>query len=572
MKFTDFAYKRVTPDALAPQMSALVERLKSASDFAEALRVFYEFETLNDELSTQATLAQIHFSLNTEDPFWVGENDYYDEVMPEFTKLLQDFYKTLLESPFKKDFSAELGALLIQNLELELTTFSEAIMPFLQEENRLTTAYAKLLAGARIEFDGKVLNLSQMTPYEQSTNRLVRRNACETKAEFFEENAETLDQIFDELVHVRDEMAKTLGFPSFVEMAYARLGRNCYSKTEVTAFRHHIQKQLVPLVSKLKDRQAARIGLETLMSYDNPLLFPDGNACPKGTPEEIFAHGKTMYAELSPETSEFFDFMLEHDLMDVLTRRGKSGGGFCTFLPEHKAPYIFANFNGTSHDIDVLTHEAGHAFAAYLAKDMPVSELRNPTMESCEIHSMSMEFFTWPWMEGFFREQTDKYRFAHLSEALTFIPYGAMVDAFQQKVYEEPQLTPRERRDYWLALESEFRPYIDWSGVPFYESGGRWQAQMHIYEVPFYYIDYCLAQTVALTFWADMQKDRPSAWRRYMALLQAAGTKTFTELLSLAEISSPFEEQTLTRVAGAASAWLFSEQSGALTGSEVALT
>jgi M3 family oligoendopeptidase len=329
----------------------------------------------------------------------------------------------------------------------------------------------------------------------------------------------------------------------------------------VARFREGVMEHIVPVAARLKEEQARRIGEPEITVYDDSFEFPKGNAKPAGSPEDIFAHGKKMYHELSPETAVFIDFMLESELFDVLTRPGKSSGGYCYDIVDYKAPFIFANFNGTSGDIDVLTHEAGHAFADYSCRDLRPSDLRNFTAETAEVHSMSMEFFTWPWMDGFFGESAGKYRYSHLSGALTFIPYGVMVDEFQHIVYQNPDMTPGERNAEWLRLESRYRPWLKLSGVPFYGEGRRWQAQGHIYSSPFYYIDYCLAQTVALAFWAEDRRDHPGAWERYKRFLSCAGTKTFTDTVSFAGLPDPFDGETLKNLARSATQWLDTQPS-----------
>ena len=557
MTFQDMLYTRVTPEETAPQMNELTRQITDAETPDMALDAFRARETLSDRVDTMITLAYIRFTINTEDAFYAAENDYYDEVSPVFTEQQQNFSRALVESKHRAQLEKELGSLLFQNAELALTTFSPEILPDLQEENRLTSEYVKLLASAQITFDGKTLNLSQITPYEQSPDRTVRRAACAAKAAFFEAHQNTLDCLFDELVQVRTKMARALGFPSFVELGYARMERNCYTAEDVSAFRTMVKAHITPAAARLKQAQAARIGVDALQIYDDPLQFPDGNACPQGTPEDIFAHGQSMYRELSPVTAEFFDFMMKSDLFDALSRPGKAPGGYCTYIPAHRSPFIFANFNGTAHDIDVLTHEAGHALAAYIARDSQIGELRSPTMDACEVHSMSMEFFTWPWMEGFFGEQTEKYRRGHLAGAVCFLPYGVIVDAFQHIVYENPAMTPGERRAAWLDLERTYRPWLSFDDAPdFYREGGRWQAQAHIFEMPFYYIDYCLAQTVALSFWREMQSDRSGAWEKYLKLLSLAGTRTFTALVTEAGMASPFDSSVLADAVGAAEQWL----------------
>jgi M3 family oligoendopeptidase len=263
-----------------------------------------------------------------------------------------------------------------------------------------------------------------------------------------------------------------------------------------------------------------------------------------------------MYSELSKETNEFFRFMTDNELFDVLAKKGKAIGGYCITMRDFKTPFIFANFNGTSGDIDVLTHEAGHAFAAYLAKDAEIMQLTEPTMESCEIHSMSMEFFTYPWMELFFRKDVEKYRFSHLSEALEFLPYGCEVDEFQHLIYENPDMTMGERRALWLNLEKKYRPEMDFGDIPFMNEGGIWQRQLHIYILPFYYIDYCLAQVVAMQFWKWRQENPDAAWKAYFELCSKAGTKTYVELVKEAGLVIPFGEGSVDGIAEACSRYL----------------
>ena len=248
----------------------------------------------------------------------------------------------------------------------------------------------------------------------------------------------------------------------------------------------------------------------------------------------------------------FFRMMCENEAFDVESRPNKWGGGYCTEFPKFRQPFILANFNGTSGDVDVVTHEAGHALNAYLIADNRFAlELGCGGMETAETHSMSMEFFAWPYLDAFFPKAGDaeRYRFQHALDALSFLPYGTMVDEFQHRVYAEPGLTPAERNAVWLELEAKYRPYIDQSGIPYLERGTRWQYQMHIYETPFYYIDYCLAQTAAFQFLLASQDDYDDAFARYLHLSQQGGEKLWTDLLAEAGFRSPFEPGALAQLA-----------------------
>ena len=556
MKFTQMQYSRPDFEEVSNKMETLVKQFKDSGSAKEAFDIYKIVDEFAVHVYSMLTLAYIRNTLDTNDEFYSKEREYLDEVEPKLTELAQTFKLALMESPFRKEFEDAWGTLLFDKCEMTLKTFKPEIIPDLQEENKLTTEYDKLIASAQIEYDGKKLTLAQLTPYHENPDRSIREESMRARAEWFLSNGERLDSLYDELVKIRTKIAKTLGFENYIQLGYYRMLRVCYDSEMVAKFRKGVTSYIVPIAVRLKAEQAKRIGVDTIKIYDDPCEYPDGNAKPFGTVDEIFAHGKKMYHELSDDTAGFIDFMLENELFDVLTRPGKSGGGYCATIDEFKSPFIFANFNGTSGDIDVLTHEAGHAFSAYLTRDITPSDLRDITYETAEVHSMSMEFFTWPWMEGFFGEQTGKYRRSHLSSALEFLPYGTMVDEFQHHIYARPDMTPKERNELWLELEGKYRPYLDLADFPFYGEGRRWQAQSHIYESPFYYIDYCLAQTMALAFWAEDQANHKVAWSKYLRYAGLGGTKNFVESNTDAGLPSPFDPDTLKIVADAAVRWL----------------
>ena len=556
MKFPDMPYTRPQFEEVHAKLTELLQNFKNAKTAEECFAAYKTQDEYNGYLWSMFSIARIRYTLDTNDAFYDGEKTYMDEIVPKLGQLGQEFTTALLESPFRKEMEAAWGNLMFTNAEMRLKTFKPEIVPDLQEQNRLSSEYSKLIASAQIEFDGKTLTLAQLTPYMQHEDRAVRKAAQAASAAWFMERKDKWDGIYDQLVKLRTKMAHTLGHKNYVETGYYSRQRNCYDTEMVAKFREGVQKYIVPVAKRLKEEQAARIGVDKLKVYDDAFEYPEGNAKPIGTPDEIFAHGKKMYHELSSETAEFIDFMLENELFDVLTRPGKQAGGYCSHIPIYKSPFVFANFNGTSGDIDVLTHEAGHAYAGYKARDIYPSALRQYSFETAEVHSMAMEFFTWPWMEGFFGNQTDKYYNSHLASALTFIPYGTMVDEFQHHVYEKPEMTPEERNALWLKLEGIYRPWLDLSDTPFQEEGRRWQAQGHVYGSPFYYIDYCLAQVIALSFWAESQSDFKAAWEKYVRFTGFAGTKTFVDLVTDAGVPTPFVPENLKTVADAAVKWL----------------
>ncbi len=558
LKFKEMPYERPDPEELKAGVAAMIEKLKNAATYEEARGVFLDHETMRKHVRTLGNLASIRHSIDTRDEYYDGEMKFWNNFRPEMQEYEHQWSTAMLESKFRPQFEEEFGELMFRNAEMALRTFSPEIIPELQEENHVAQEYEKLLASAQIEFDGGVYTLSQITPFKTAVDDDLRLRAWKAEGQWYKDHQDELDGLYDRLVHLRDRMGKKLGYDNYLPLGYCRMDRNCYGKEDVERFREAVRKYLVPLADELFRVQADRIGKEYPMSFaDNNLVFRSGNPAPKGTPQDILKAGKKFYDELSPETSEFFNVMLDRELMDVLSTEGKRGGGYCTSLSEYGVPFIFANFNGTQHDVEVVTHEAGHAFAAYMNRDrIPVSYVW-PSMEGCEVHSMSMEFMSWPWAEEFFGEDTDKFYYSHLADALKFIPYGTMVDHFQHIVYESPDLTPRQRHDAWRELLGIYMPWQRLDGdIPFYSEGEGWQRQHHIYSNPLYYIDYCLAQTVSLEFWAMIQDDMKNAWDHYMAYTRQGGSRVFTDLLKNAGLESPFEEETLRKVSERAHKWL----------------
>lgn len=556
MKFEDYKYIRPDMEKIKKDFSSLIEKFNKSVEVEEQNSIIQEINSLRSEVETMSTLVSIRNSINTTDKFYADEKSFFDEKVPEYQDVVINYYRALVNSKFRKELEKKWGTHLFELAEIQLKTFSPEIIEDMVKENKLITEYEKLISSAKIIFEGEEINLSQLQPFMESKNREVRKRAYEAHSNFFKENEEKFDQIYDELVKLRDKMAKKLGYKNFVELGYARMSRTDYNAEMVANYREQVKKYLVPIVAELKERQRKRLGLPSLKYYDEPLEFVTGNATPKGGPDWILKNGKKMFGKLSEETKEFFNFMIDRELMDLVSKKGKMSGGYCTYINKYKSPFIFSNFNGTSGDVDVLTHEGGHAFQCYESKDMDVPEYIFPTSEAAEIHSMSMEFLTWPWMNLFFEDEEDKYKFSHLSGAVNFIPYGVTVDEFQHFVYENPEATPKERKSKWREIEKKYLPFRDYEDNDFLNRGGFWFKQSHIFEVPFYYIDYTLAQVCAFQFWIKYREDRNKAWNDYLKLCKAGGSKSFLELVKIGNIRNPFEDGCIKEVVRPIKEWL----------------
>ncbi len=556
MKFTDYPYKRPNLKRVSKNFETLIKTFSEAQNLEDAESALTKINRIRRDFTSMASIGQIRHTIDTRDAFYDSENQFFDANAPAFDSLVTEFYKKLIISPFRPQLQSKWGDQLFTIAELAIKTIEPTILHLLQEENKLASEYVKVKAGAQIEYGGNTYNLSSIIPLETDSNRNTRIGASAAKWDFFAENAEQVEKIFDDLVKVRHKIALELGYKNFVQLGYARMLRSDYNAEMVANFRKQVRDFIVPISTRLYERQRLRLGLDKLNFYDENYSFKSGNAKPKGTPEEILRGADTMYSELSKDTDIFFQFLRDNDLMDLVAKDGKATGGYCTFVGKYKAPYIFSNFNGTSGDIDVLTHEAGHAFQVFSSRDTPITEYHWPTYEACEIHSMSMEFFTWPWMQLFFAEDTEKYHFSHLSSALQFLPYGVAVDEFQHYIYENPDATSTERNQKWRDIEKIYLPHRQYDGNQFLENGGFWQKQGHIFSTPFYYIDYTLAQICAFQFWKKDRENHADAWADYVRLCKTGGSQSFLKLVKLANLRSPFEDSCIESVVGEITKWL----------------
>ena len=542
LKFTDYEYKRPDCAELVKRLGDMKAAVAAAASADELCALIEQSEALSADFASDFSIASVRNTIDTRDEFYNAEMEYLLENAPEVGEASSAFFRAVLASPYCDEAEKRFPKVMFTNARIAVKTSSPETIELSAKESALSHEYQKLIASAQIEFMGEKLTVAKLGPHKLNPDREHRRAAYCAEGGFYMEHEAELDRIYDELVKIRTEMAKRLGFKNYVELGYMNLTRNCYDEKMVDVFRKEVKKHIVPLVSELKKQQAERIGVDHIKFHDDGVMFKNGNPKPIGSFDDTRASGVKMYSEMKPETAEYIRFMDESDLFSLVATEGKAPGGYCTSFPRYKAPFIFSNFNGTAHDVEVFTHEGGHAFADYVAERSgnPIS-VQQPTMESCECHSMSMEFLAWPWLESFYGDRTSEAKMAHLINALFFIPYGCMVDEFQHIVYNNPDYTPADRHAAWLKLEQEYRPYLDMDGIPFYSVGHGWQRQLHIYESPFYYIDYCLAQTVSLEIFALSQKNWENAWEHYYSFLKLGGTMTFTELLEAAGPSNPFK-------------------------------
>ncbi len=548
-KFSEIKYVRPDMDAFSKEVHAFIDAFPKAENYAQARELFMELNNTRKKLDTMNTVADIRNTVDTADEFYEKEIEFFNAAIPNAELELKKANELLLASPFIDDFQKEFGELYIRNIKNQIRFADARNVDNQIRESQLTQQYAKASAVCSTTFHGEKVNFYGLLKYMQSTDRQVRREAFEAWAALYESISGELDAVYDELIRVRCDMAEVLGFSDYIEMIYQRRERYDYNRKDVENFRRQVKETIVPVCMQLFEDQKKRLGIDSLHYYDEALAYPEGNAVPIGNTQELIDKALKMYHELSEQTGEFFDFMVKYDLFDLETKPAKRQGGYCTFLADYNAPFIFSNFNKTSADVDVLTHEAGHAFEAYTASRIyPLTDQVWSTTEIDEIHSMSMEYFTYPWMELFFENHADKYRYEHLASSVMVVPYMCCVDEFQHRVFEGKVTDAGKRREIWSSLEKEYMPWRDYDGNEFLENGGFWMQKQHIFLFPFYYIDYALAQMGAFEFYGRMKENKEQAWEDYYRLCSAGGSRGYFELLKVGNLSNPFADGTVGRV------------------------
>ena len=562
MKFSEMTYTRPDIEALLTQCKEFAARAAAAPDSQSLTALYFEQSRAFADYTTASQLVNIHYTCDTRDAYWKAEQDFFDDNGPAVSNAQVEIFRSFLANPHVDALAETIGSTCVAGMKNAVLGMDDRTVELQKEFNALVSQYQQIYGGAMVELDGKQLTIPQLGPYKESLDPKVRRAAFEAEAGYFDAHRDQLDQLYSKIVKNLNQQATVLGYKDYSELSYVRMNRIGYGAEEIRSFRDQVAADVVPLLQQVMKMRSARTGIAHPTFADLPVMFKDGNPAPIPGYEARMAAARTMYHELSPETAEFIDFMQDNELFDVESRPGKMSGGYMTSLPSYKAPFIFANWNNTSGDVDVLTHECGHAFEGYLAERDPAvpADLECPAMESAEIHSMAMEFLTAPWHHLLFGKDTDKYSLLHAEDSFVFLAYGCEVDEFQQIMYQNPDLTPDERNAQWLRLEKKYRPWIDFDNLPFYGRGAGWQRQLHIYECPFYYIDYCLSSMAALQFYLLSLTDHKDAWQRYLRLVRRAGLASYTELLQTAGLQVPFDPGSVKGIAQQMTRWLEEHQ------------
>ena len=548
INFADIQAETPTIEQITREYQDINNALDQAQTRLDKEKALQQWEDLRRRLNTWSEMTSLNFSQDTTNKEYQQAQEYSDELRPKLTALEVAMKRRLLNSQDRTELESILGQQAFSLWSADVTTFEPAIEEDLVQESKLVNQYVQLLASAELEFRGQKVNLSGIRKYTQDSDRKTRYEAEKVRWQFFSQNQAQLDSIYDQLVKLRHQMAQKLGYDNYTGLGYKRMQRIDYTEADVASYRDEVVAKVVPLAHKIMDQKAQKLHLEWVMYWDEAVFDLQGNPKPQGDHDWMLQQAQKMFDAMHPELGSFFAMMVAGNFMDLKTRPGKAGGGFCTSFPTTGVPYIFANFNQTKGDVEVFTHEMGHAFQAWQSRNLPLIDYLWPTLESCEIHSMSLEFLTWSQMEQFFGDDADRFREIHLAQSILFLPYGCAVDHFQHLVYANPEATPEERNQMWQQMEARYLPWRQYEDLEYPAQGGLWQEKQHIYCSPFYYIDYTLALCCAMQFWVKAESDFEGALTEYIALCQRGGQAPFQSLTSSANLVSPFQPGSLANV------------------------
>jgi len=556
-RFPEYTFPEPNLELTENQYAKFHLRLAAAKSADDCLALISAWDEVLCEFKEWANLTEIRFHQDTKNEQYKEAKDRMDEVSPKFTDLETKLKQAFLDCPFRGQIEASTGSQLFDKWQCNTRSFSSAIEEDLIRESSLQSEFTSLTAGGKISFQDRQFSIPEMNQFFDDADRDIRKASYLAHSNWFADHSPELDRIYDEQVKVRHSMAEKLGYEKFTELGYQKMTRIGYGPEEVATFRDEVRDKVVPLAMELAAQQSKDIEVDKLMFWDTSVYSLKGNPAPLGDHDWMVERATEMFAEMGHGLDSFFEEMKARGSMDLKSREGKAGGGFCEYLPKFGFPFIFANFNGTRGDVDVFTHEMGHAFQSYNSRNQVMSDLIWPTTEACEIHSMALEFLSWPHMDKFYGEDAaEELRRIHLTHCLQFLPYGVAIDHFQHLVYETPEATPEERNEMWQHVEATYLPWHHYGDLPHQSSGRRWQQKQHIYMCPFYYIDYCLALTGALQFWSKSRKDFDGTMVAYTELCQLGGSLDYTGLLKSAGLNSPFSEGCLDEVIAEAKGYL----------------
>ena len=521
-----------------PAVQPWVERLlaREIGSAAELEAWLLDVSELQAAVSQERARRYIAMTCNTAD---TDAEAAYLEIVQNFLPAAKPWLHRLNEfyvaCPWREQLDRARYGVLDRDIAAEIELYREENIELQKQASMLSQQYQKLSGAMTVEFRGEERTMPQMAKFIEETDRGLRQEAWEATQKRRLQDREAFDGIFDELIALRDRIARNAGCADYREYTFKSYRRFDYTPADCEAFHSAVETTVMPLVRELNQRRRDALQLDTLRPWDFA-VDPAGRAPlrPFEGAEELTDGVRRIMARLDPELEAQFVSMIEGGELDLESRKGKAPGGYQSTLDESRRPFIFMNAAGVNRDVETLLHEAGHAFHAIAAREDPLVDYRHAPIEFAEVASMTMELFADDLLDEFYSsEEAARAKRRHLEGVIGLLPWIARVDAFQHWIYTHPGHSAEERTVAWLALEKRFETAVDWEGYePQREAG--WQRQLHVFCYPFYYIEYGIAQLGALQIWNTFKEDAELALGNYRSALALGGSRPLPQLFEAA--------------------------------------
>ncbi|MCH2142763.1 MAG: M3 family oligoendopeptidase [Phycisphaerales bacterium] len=474
---------------------------------------------------------------------------FVEEIVPKLKDISFQLDRHIAQCPFADDLDQDRYGVLLRDLESDVKLFREENIPLEVEDTKLGQQYSEICGAMTVQFDGEEKTLPQMGPYMQVVDRKVRQSAFETITERRLQDADKLDEIFSQMVTVRNTIADNAGHEDFRSWSFQAKHRFDYTPATCESFHRGVRENCVPIMHTSNRLRAEAMKVDLLRPWDldvDPLgrdpLKPFAGA------DELVNRTSRLFHRVDPSLGGLFDTMREGDSLDLESRKGKAPGGYQYDRDRRRLPFIFMNAAGLMRDVDTMVHEAGHAFHSMLSRDEPLVNYRHPPIEFAEVASMSMELIAHPYLDEYLsQEDADRARRTHLEGVISSLCWIATIDAFQHWLYTHPHHTQDQREIYWLELHAIYGPDVSWEGLDTARAK-LWHRQLHLFEVPFYYIEYGIAQLGALQMWLMYREDPARAIDHYRTAMSLGGSKPLPALFDAAGLQFDFSPVMIARL------------------------
>ena len=540
---------------IEPYADDLLNRELNCSGCLETL--IKDSSTLAEHVSEAGTLLSIAMTCDTEsEAKRHAYLDFIENVQPRLSEFADAFNRRLAEHPAVGDLPPRYD-LMIKCIRTDIAIFREENIPLQVEEAKLETEHSTITGAMTVEFEDEEKTLPQMAIYLESTDRSLREAAWRAVVERMRRDTERLSEIYDEQIRIRHRIAVNAGFDDYCSYIFEAKHRYDYSVDDCLEFHDSIERVCVPMMHEIQEYRRGALGVVTLRPWDVSEKSGGGvdvHGRPPLRPFEdvrrLITGCSSVFHRMSPELGDMFDMLREKDSLDLESRKGKAPGGYQANLEKTRIPFIFMNAAGTHDNLSTMLHEAGHAFHSCYSSDLDLIGERNPPLEFAEVASMSMELMSQPdWGEFYSDEDARRAKLDDLEKIVCFLPWMATIDAFQHWVYANPEHTRQDRSEHWLELRRRFGPRTDWSGFEELKET-YWQSQLHLFQVPFYYIEYGIAQLGALQLWQHHRRDAADGLARYARALRLGNTKPLPELFGAAGLDLGFDEEHVASLIG----------------------